>query len=224
MPSPISIEERRRQSAEAYRMAGLPPIGGGSPENDPPTPPPVNDPPADPPEDKDPEGLNDAGKAALKAERQKARDAEKAWKAGQAELEQLRKEKADAAAAKALADEEEAKRKGEFEELATKRAEELKTVASERDDYKSQLDNALTLIGAGIDEDWKSAPAAVIKLYRGDKNDVLAKRQHLTDHADIIAALNNKQDEAKKAAGFGRTPTPQGTKQEDKGLVGSVRF
>ena len=175
-------------------------------------------------DDQTPEGLNDAGKAALKAERQKARDAEKAWKAGQAELEQLRKEKADAAAAKALADEEEAKRKGEFEELATKRSEELKTVASERDDYKSRFDKVIEAIKPSVDEQWKTLPEEVKELYEGADDDVMAMQSHITRHKKLIDRLTANQEQAKQAAGFGRTPTPQGTKQEDKGLVGSIRF
>lgn len=154
--------------------------------------------------------LSDAGKAALKAERDARKAAAKEAAEAKAELETLRKEKAEADAAKAKAEEEEATRKGEFEQLATKRAEEIQAVTGERDTLKIRLDTALALISASLDQDWKAAPDQVTKLYRGDDTDVLAKRQFLTEHADIIAALSDKQQDRKQAAGFGRTPNPNG--------------
>lgn len=230
MPSPIELElaERRRQSAEAYRLAGMPPIGGGAPT----------------PEEiaaeveakriadeaeaarlaEEEKGLNDAGKAALQKERDARKAAAKEAAEAKAELETLRKAKADADAAKAQAEEDEAKRNGEFEQLATKRAEELQAVTGERDSLKSRLETALTLIGATVDQEWKAAPDAVTKLYKGEDTDVLAKRQHLADHADIIAALIGKQDERKQAAGFGRTPKPNGSLTNlEKGIEAGKR-
>lgn len=154
--------------------------------------------------------LSDAGKAALKAERDARKAAAKEAADLKARLADLEAKQSEADAAKAKAEEAEAIKRGEFEQLVVKRTEELQGVTGERDTLKQRLDTALSLISASLDQDWKAAPDQVTKLYRGDAADVLAKRQFLTDHADIIAALTDKQDDRKQAAGFGRTPTPNG--------------
>jgi chromosome segregation ATPase len=171
---------------------------------------PVTDPVTDEPTgtEPEPEGLSDAGKAALKAERQKARDAEKALKAHQAELDALRKEKADAAAAKAQADEEEARRKGEFEQIATKRSEELKTATGERDTYKAQLDALVTAIKPEVDARWKGLPDEVTELYEGGDDDILAKRAHIAKHQKLIDRLGEQDDAAKDRHRTPMTPRP----------------
>ena len=91
-------------------------------------------------------GLGDTGKAALAAERLRAKNAEKAVAEREKELETLRAEKATAAAAKAKADEDEAKAKGEFEKLAEERGTKLaeattqaKTLTDERDALQAQV-------------------------------------------------------------------------------------
>ena len=114
--------------------------------------PPVGDPPKpDPKPDPDAAlGLGDAGKAALKAEREARATAEKAAKDAASELATLRKEKSEAAAAKAAADEEEAKRKGEFETLAARRKEEADAAKADAEAKGSKLTRAEVLLKSVI--------------------------------------------------------------------------
>ena len=134
----------------------------------------------------------------------------------------------EAAEAKRKADEATANQKlieaGEFDKVRQSLESERDAATTERDSLKSRLETALTLIGATVDQEWKAAPEAVTKLYKGEDTDVLAKRQHLADHVDIIAALIGKQDERKQAAGFGRTPKPNGSLTNlEKGIEAGKR-
>jgi flagellar biosynthesis GTPase FlhF len=73
----------------------------------------------------DGEALGDAGKEALRKEREARRALER-------ELAEIRKQIADTEAAKAKAAEEEAARRGEFEKLATERQAKLEKLEAER--------------------------------------------------------------------------------------------
>lgn len=120
------------------------PLKGG--EGDPPNP----DPAKPKPDDDFPADLGEAGKKALKAERDRAAAAERALKEANDEREALRKEKADAAAAKAAADEEEARKKGEFEALANKHKGEAETAKGEAKTTAEKLARAETLLKSVI--------------------------------------------------------------------------
>jgi hypothetical protein len=134
----------------------------------------------------------------------------------------------EAAEAKRKADEEAERdrqiKAGEFDQVKQSLELERDTATGERDALKAKLDAALALVSASLDQDWTAAPDQVTKLYRGDDTDVLAKRQFLTDHADIIAALSDKHEDRKQAAGFGRTPNPNGNAKDDKTPATRVRF
>lgn len=209
MPSLIDTEQERRRLAnlELYRLYGIKPISGGSQENDPPS----DDPPADPTEDKDPDGLSEAGKAALQKERDARKQAAKEAREAKAELDRLRAEKAEADAAKAKAEEDEAKRKGEFEQLANKRAEDLAAAIAERDAERAEKAALIEALKPEIDEQWKGLPAEVTELYEGADDDVLAKRAHIARTRKLIEKLAENTDQKRQAAGFGRTPNPNGT-------------
>lgn len=87
-----------------------------------------------------PNGLNDAGKEAIRKEREARRAAEKQAKEMGDRLATLENAANAAAADKAKADEEAAAKRGEFEQIATKRGEELKTTAQERDALAARVE------------------------------------------------------------------------------------
>ncbi len=87
------------------------------------------------------------------------------------------------------------------------------TLEAERDAANAraaQLDALIEAIRPEIDEQWKALPAEVTELYEGAEDDVLAKRAHIARTRKLIDKLNAQQEQAKGAAGFGRTPTPNG--------------
>jgi hypothetical protein len=120
-----------------------PVMGGSEPTGDPPADP-VADPPADPPKAKDDDGLGEAGKKALAAERKARADAEK-------ELAKYRKAEQD----KADADKSELQKAADAREAAEKRATEAELrvlrleVAAEKGLTATQ---AKRLVGATRDE------------------------------------------------------------------------
>lgn len=222
MPSLIEVEreQRRKANLELYRLAGLPVIGGGSPEGDPPD----DDPDTDPPDDPIPETMDTAAKAALTKEREARKQAAKEARDAKAALATLQAEKDAADAAKAQAEAEDAKKKGEWEKLATDRETQLNATTGERDTLKQQLDTLIAAIKPDVDAQWKALPEEVTELYEGDGDDVLAKRAHITKHRKLIDRLSTQQDQAKQAASFGRTPNPNGKKQDEFTPVAPVRF
>ena len=147
---------------------------------------------------------------------------------GNARREGKQSAEAEATAAKAAADaaaeRDRQVKAGEFDQVRTSLEKERDDAASDRDDYKSRFDKVIEAIKPSVDEQWKTLPEEVKELYEGADDDVMAMQSHITRHKKLIDRLTANQEQAKQAAGFGRTPTPQGTKQEDKGLVGSVRF
>lgn len=83
--------------------------------------------------------LDDAGREAIRKEREQRKAASQRAKVAEDELATLRKEREEReAAAKQAADEDAAKR-GEFEKLATERAEAITTLTGERDGLKTSL-------------------------------------------------------------------------------------
>jgi colicin import membrane protein len=162
--------------------------------------------------------LGDAGKAALKAERDARAVAEKAHKDAAAELETLRKEKADAAAAKAAADEEEAKRKGEFETLAEKRKAEADAAKADAESKGARLARAETALTAFLGDRIKALEAM-------KDADLSAEFAAITDPLDQLdwfgkasvkramadAAEGKKVDDASKRTRVPETPKQNGT-------------
>jgi len=166
-------------------------------------------------------GLGDAGKAALKQEREARAAAEKAAKEAASELDTLRKEKAEAAAAKAAADEEDAKRKGEFQTLAEKRAEELKAAMADKETTAKELERATRHLQSVIDARFKELEATEDKdLIAGFPKDkpLLDQIEWLDDPrtkaAMRVAATAKADAEAqKKRVPGGVTPRPNAGKE-----------
>lgn len=158
-----------------------------------------------------PDGLDQGAKAVISKER----DARKATDRENRELKKRLKDLEDAEQQR-IKDEQAAKdakalEDGEFKDLAIKRGEELETVSGERDSLQSRLDKAVKLVKASVESEWKDTPTSVTKLYKGDPEDVLAMREHLDDHAELIAELKGKADATRDrfaAASRTRTPTP----------------
>jgi len=130
--------------------------------------------------------LGEKGVAALKEERQARKTAEKAAKDAADELATLRKEKADADAAKAKADAEDAAAKGEWEKLATERETALaakesavKSLTEERDALLARVKTFEDAVAAEISE-WikahKDQHADLMDYYPGDDATLEQKR------------------------------------------------
>ena len=157
-----------------------------------------------------PDGLNDGGKAALKAERDARKKAAREASEAKAELDKLRAEKDEADRIKAEQDEAEAVKRGEFEKLATERADTIKTVSGERDDLKAQLDSLVAAIKPDVDAAWQALPDVVQELYEGGADDVLARKAFLASPRIIklLASLTEKADERRNAHRTPLTPQP----------------
>lgn len=176
-------------AAELRRRYGIGPISGGS-EN--------GDPPDDDPEDSDlPDDLGDAGKAALRDERKKRRDAAKRARAAEDELAAI---KAAADKAKTDAERAEAAKRGEFDSVRAGIEGERDAAARDRDGHKARLDAAMAVLAPQVAEGWKALPKEVADLYAGDADDVLAKAAHLERTKALAARL------AEKAAPRGGNP------------------
>lgn len=162
--------------------------------------------------------LGDAGKAALKAERDARAAAEKAHKDATAELETLRKEKAERDAAKAKADEDEAKAKGEFEQLAEKRKEEADAAKADAETKGARLTRAETALTAFLADRIKALEAM-------KDSELSAEFAAITDPLDQLdwfgkasvkramaeAAEGKKVDDASKRTRVPETPKQNGT-------------
>ena len=136
-----------------------------------------------------PDGLGDQGKAAIRAERDARKAAEKAAKDAATELETLRQEKAAAAAAKAAADEADAAKRGEFEALATKRKQEADEAKADAEAKGSKLTRAETLLKAVIADRVKEIEAT------GDK-DLIAAFPRDAEPLDQIEWLDDPRTKA----------------------------
>ena len=158
-----------------------------------------------------PANLSDAGKAAIAKERDARKLAAKEARELKAELDALKTKQAEADAEKAKADEAEAERKGEFERLATERAEAIKTVTGERDGLKAQLDTLIASLKPGVDASFRELPEEVAELYAGEADDTLAKQAFMASHQKLIDKLTAAKDDKNEAfKRFPRTPQPNG--------------
>lgn len=154
--------------------------------------------------------LNDAGKEALRKEREARKAAKKEADDAKAELTTLRAEKLAADAAKAKADEEEATKRGEFQTLAEQRAEALKAKDAELAARDAKINDLIVSIKPEVDSAWKDLPSEVSELYSGAEDDVLAKRAFMSTHRKLIDALAGKAEERKNGFRTPKVPTPNG--------------
>lgn len=162
-------------------------------------------------DDADIPGLGDAGKEAIRREREARDAAVAARKAAEKRATELEKQVNETAEAKRKADEAEAAKRGEFEKIANDRAEQVKAVEAERDDFKARYERAITIVTPGVDADWKALPKEVTELYEGADDDVLAKAAHLHRTKGLVKRLS----EASPNRGNGPDPKPNGAAQPD---------
>lgn len=190
----------------AYERDGfLPPLSGGDHDSDD-TDQTEDQREADDTTDADTAALGDAGKEALRKERERAKAAEKKARDSERELAALKAEQQKRK-------DTEAAEQGRWKELADQREADLATVTTERDTLQTRLDEALQALADDVTAQWKAIPDEVKDLYEGDDDDVLAKRKHLTKSAKLIARLTEAKTPPR---GNGGDPKPGGKKTEVK--------
>ncbi len=160
------------------------------------------------------DALGAAGKAALDAERKARKDAE-------VEAKRLQKIVDDAAAAKAKADDDEAKRKGEFEKLANERETERDAATADVTRLSAENDQLKAAVNAILDAEWKALPKEIKDLYLGDEGDPLARLTFLPK-AKVAAKQHETANGngANPPAAGGARPTVEQTRDEMRRLRG----
>lgn len=174
----------------------LDPAGGGTPPATP---------PADPPEPDD-TPLGDAGKAALDAEREARRLADKRAKDAEKKL-------ADLEDARVKAEDDKAKEQGEWKTLAEKREADLTTTTAERDDLLIRVETLEALANNRLTAILKDIPKDIAEL-GPDTETPIEKRLAWAEKA---AKATNATG---TTPGNGPNPKPAGTiKPEIKGVL-----
>jgi DNA repair exonuclease SbcCD ATPase subunit len=168
-------------------------------------------------EEQFPDGLSDAGKAALREQREARKAAEKRNGEFAKELTALRQEKADREKAKSEQDEADAAKRGEFEQLAAKRKQEADDARAEAEAKGARLTRAETALTAFL--------ADRIKALEAMKDaDLSAEFAAITDPLDQLdwfgkasvkramaeAAEGKKVDDASKRTRTPGTPDTNG--------------
>lgn len=133
---------------------------------------------------------------------------------------------ADEAKRKADAEAEVAKQvaAGEFETARKSLETDRDNAIAERDAANEKLAAIVSSLEASVNEAWKNLPAEVAELYEGADDDVIAKQSHIAKHAKLIERLSDQSEQARKVAGFARTPAPNGDKEPERKAVGTIRF
>lgn len=162
------------------------------------------------------EGLGDKGKEAIRKERADAKAARDEAKTLKDERDALLKDKTDREEADAKAREDEAKQKGEFEKLATEREQERDAAKADAKTLKADNDALREAMKAGIEAGWKELPESVRKL--GEKqhpeDDVLGRFQFLND-PDTAALVKQLTGKEPPKRGNGGDPKPSGNGSGD---------
>lgn len=157
------------------------------------------------------DGLGDKGKEAIRKERVAAKAATDALKETQKKLADLERDKADRETAEAKAKEAEAAKKGEFEELATKREQERDAAKADATRLTAENDQFRAAMATGVAAGWKDLPEEVRKV--GEKqhpeDDVLGRWSFLHD-PDTKALVAKLTDKSETKRGNGRDPRPTG--------------
>jgi hypothetical protein len=158
-----------------------------------------------PTDDQTTDQLGDKGKQALDSERQARKDAEKRARDAEKRL-------ADIEAAKAEADEEEAKRKGEFEQLAEQRRVKLEEAETARETEKQRAERAITLLAAQIEGRVKAIRDLDADLLTGfpEDGDALTQIEWLDDPRTVKAVERTKSGNDAQREQLGAIP---GTRQ-----------
>jgi hypothetical protein len=191
---------------ERYGRMPFPLQGGESnPPNPAPNPNPNPNPapdPAKPPEETFPDGLGDAGKEAIRKEREARQTAEKAAKEHAKELEALRKEKTDAEAAKAKAEADEATKQGDFKKLYE--AEQKKREDAERERDSEKMSALRTRVAAKH----KLPDALADRLAGTTEEELEADAKELAKLVTAKAPVDTEAGAGNKGAGKGPSNRP----------------
>lgn len=150
--------------------------------------------------DQDPEGdkpLGEKGEAALKAERDARKAAEKRARDAQKELDDLK-------AAKVKADEEEQAEQGRWKELAEKREASLTETTTERDSLKTRVETLEKLATDRLTALLADIPKEIAEL-GPDESTPIEKRLEWAEKAAKAAGVT-----APKSPGNGPNPPPAG--------------
>lgn len=150
-------------------------------------------------------GLGDKGAAALREERDARKRAEKRIR----ELEKADAERQEQDRKRSEAEQAE---QGKWKELAEKRDADLAEKTTTLEAVTAERDTLLSIVAADVESTWKTIPDEVREAYDGADDDVLAKKQHMTRNAKIIARL---QDAGEKP-GHPRNPESNGGRPEVK--------
>lgn len=132
-------------------------------------------------------GLGDKGAAALREERDARKRAEKRIR----ELEKADAERQEQDRKRSEAEQAE---QGKWKELAEKRDADLAEKTTTLEAVTAERDTLLSIVAADVESAWKSIPDEVREAYDGADDDVLAKKQHMTRNAKIIARLQGDDD------------------------------
>lgn len=157
-----------------------------------------------------PEGVGDAGKAAIQREREARKEADRKATEASKELSQLRKEKADRDAEKVKADEEKAKKDGDLQTLVDMRAKEAADAKADAETKGSKLMRAETAVATIVADRIKELDAL-------KDAELSAEFAAITDPIDQLEwfgkastkrALANAGEAAKVANAQGQPRTP----------------
>lgn len=191
-------------------------------ENEQTTPGATPDPTDDQPTEQ-PEQLGDKGKAALEAERQARKDADKRARDAEKKLADLEAERQREADEKAQA-------QGKFEELATKRAEQLDKAKTDMDAIKAERDALAERIQAFEDRDRQTItdgirdlPPDLVAFDPGEDAPLEARMSWFSKAVKIAADRTTSP-----TPGTGRAPDPATTQERvsarREALVASGRY
>lgn len=175
--------------------------------------PPAGDPP-EPPADPKPDDVTFDEKqqeklnALLAAERKRTEEATAA---------RLKQEQADAKAkADAEAERKRQEAAGEFDQVKASLTSERDTALDEAKTLKTTNEALLALVTADVEAAWGDLPEEVREAYDGADDDPLAKKQHMTRMAKVIARLTA---EAAKPGNGPNPPAASGARDMNQALA-----
>jgi hypothetical protein len=208
----------RTDALALYRQFGLPPIGGGSGEEDDAAAKAAEDAAAKAKaeeeakakaeqDDLDKLGVGDKGKEAIRREREARKVEEDARKAAEAELAKFRTAEQEREAARKKAEEDEAIKRGEFEKLANERATAIESLTGERDGYKTKVDRYAAIAAKQVEERLKALPDEAKEDFPKDA-DALDQLAWVDARAQLVAKLTPQT-----GAGVRLPITPQANDQ-----------
>lgn len=143
------------------------------------------------------------------------RDGRKA--AEDAAAEAKRKAEADADVARQIA-------AGEFDTARQAIEAERDKAIADRDAANAKLEAVVSSLETSVKEAWKTLPPEIAELYDGAADDIVAMQAHISKHAKLLERLTGQQEQARKVAGFGQTPQPNGGGAPERKAVGTIKF